>query len=53
MSLEKRRAIASKGGRAAFESGRGHRWTPEEGKLWGSKAGKESARRKKEAKLHS
>lgn len=40
MDKEKQRMIASRGGKAAQESGRGHRWTPEEAKRAGEKGGK-------------
>lgn len=39
MSPEKRREIASKGGRAAHEKGAAHEWTVAEARLAGSKGG--------------
>src|SRR5919198_4485261 len=39
MSLEQRRAIASKGGRAAHEKGTAHCWTTEEARSAGRKRG--------------
>ena len=39
MSPEKRRAIQSRGGKAAQETGRGHRWTAEEARVAGRKGG--------------
>jgi uncharacterized protein len=39
MSPERRREIASKGGRAAHEKGTAHEWTSEEAKAAGSKGG--------------
>jgi len=40
MDAEKQREIASKGGRAAHESGRAHEFTPEEAREAGKKGGK-------------
>jgi general stress protein YciG len=39
MSVEKRRAIASKGGKAAHAHGGAHEFTPEEARLAGRKGG--------------
>lgn len=39
MDPEKQRAIASKGGRAAHESGGAHKWTREEASEAGKKGG--------------
>jgi uncharacterized protein len=39
MSPEKRREIASKGGRAAHEQGVAHQWTADEARLAGHKGG--------------
>jgi general stress protein YciG len=38
MDREKRREIASKGGRAAHEKGTAHEWTPEEAREAGRKS---------------
>jgi general stress protein YciG len=40
MTPEKRRLIASLGGKAAQAKGTGHRWTPEKAREAGSKGGK-------------
>lgn len=40
MDPERQRAIASKGGKAAHQSGNAHEFTPEEARLAGSKGGK-------------
>jgi uncharacterized protein len=40
MSIEKRRQIASKGGRVAHEKGKAHEFTQEEAKIAGRKGGK-------------
>lgn len=40
MDQEKQREIASKGGKAAHESGRAHEFTPEEAREAGRKGGK-------------
>jgi len=40
MDVEKQREIASKGGKAAHESGRAHEFTPEEAREAGRKGGK-------------
>jgi hypothetical protein len=39
MSAEKQREIASKGGRAAYEKGTAHEWTPDEARNAGRKGG--------------
>ncbi len=39
MDHEKRREIASKGGRAAHQKGTAHEWTPEEARKAGRKGG--------------
>jgi general stress protein YciG len=39
MDAEKRRAIASKGGKAAHQKGTAHRFTPEEARAAGRKGG--------------
>lgn len=44
MSPEKRRKIASKGGKAAHEMGRAHEFTSEEARAAGSKGGKAVSR---------
>lgn len=44
MSLEKRREIASKGGKAAHEQGTAHRFTSEEAREAGRKGGKTVSR---------
>lgn len=46
MSAEKKRAIASMGGRAAHQYGTAHQWTPEEARAAGRKGGKASAAKK-------
>lgn len=40
MSKEKRRAIASMGGKAIHQLGRAHQWTKETAKIAGSKGGR-------------
>ena len=40
MDPQRQRAIASKGGKAAHQSGNAHEFTPEEARLAGSKGGK-------------
>lgn len=40
LSPERRREIASQGGRAAHRKGTAHRWTSEEAKVAGRKGGK-------------
>jgi general stress protein YciG len=42
MDRDKRRAIASKGGRAAHEKGTAHEWTPEEAREAGRRGGLKS-----------
>ena len=42
MSRDKRREIASKGGRAAHEKGTAHEWTPDEARAAGRKGGQNS-----------
>ena len=49
MSDEKKRAIASKGGRAAHALGKAHKWTSEEAQAAGRKGGTISRRRPKNA----
>ena len=49
MSEEKKRAIASKGGRAAHALGKAHKWTSEEAQAAGRKGGMISRRRPKNA----
>ena len=44
MSPEQQRRIASEGGRASHESGRGHRFTSEEARAAGRKGGRISRR---------
>ena len=48
MSPEKRREIASKGGRAAHALGTAHKWTSEEAQAAGRKGGSISRRRSKD-----
>lgn len=50
MDPVRRRKIQSQGGKAAFASGKGHRWTSEEARLAGQKGGKrtQEERRRKE-----
>ena len=48
MDPVKRRAIASKGGKAAHEKGTAHQWTPEEAREAGRKGGAMSHRPKQE-----
>jgi hypothetical protein len=43
MSVEKRREIAGKGGRAVHQKGTSHEWTSEEAKVAGKKGGTASA----------
>lgn len=45
MPVEKRREIASMGGRASWRAGTAHRWTPEEASRAGRKGGAISKRR--------
>ena len=47
MSPEQQRRIASEGGRASHQSGRGHRFSPEEAREAGRKGGQISRRGKK------
>ncbi len=47
MSSEKKREIASKGGKAAHAQGSAHTWTSEEAKAAGRKGGSISKRRPK------
>lgn len=49
MSAEKKREIASKGGRAAHALGTAHKWTSEEAQAAGRKGGSISRRRPKGA----
>lgn len=50
MTPERRRELASLGGKAAHEKGTGHEWTPDEARAAGSKGGLASTRRRTEAK---
>ncbi len=47
MSAEKKREIASKGGKAAHAQGTAHKWTSEEAQAAGRKGGSISRRRPK------
>jgi general stress protein YciG len=47
MSSEKKREIASKGGKAAHALGTAHKWTSEEAQAAGRKGGSISRRRSK------
>jgi general stress protein YciG len=47
ISPEQQRRIASEGGRASHQSGRGHRFSPEEAREAGRKGGQISRRGKK------
>jgi general stress protein YciG len=47
MSTEKKREIASKGGKAAHAQGTAHKWTSEEAQAAGRKGGSISRRRSK------
>ncbi len=53
MSAERKREIASKGGRAAHAMGRAHQWTSDEARAAGQKggrtAGQNAARKRAEA----
>ena len=49
MSPEQQRRIASEGGRASHESGKGHRFSTEEARAAGKKGGKISRRGPKKA----
>lgn len=51
MSPEQQRRIASEGGRASHESGRGHRFSSEEARAAGRKGGQISRRGKKKSGL--
>ncbi len=51
MSPEQQRRIASEGGRASHESGRGHRFSTEEAREAGRKGGKISRRGKQKPDL--
>jgi uncharacterized protein len=46
MSLEKRREIASKGGRTSQSRGTAHQWTPEEASAAGKKGSARYAQRR-------
>jgi len=46
MSLEKRREIASKGGRTSQARGTAHQWTPEEASAAGKKGSARYAQRR-------
>lgn len=48
MSQEKKREIASKGGKSAHVLGTAHEWTSEEAQVAGRKGGQISRRRKRE-----
>lgn len=48
MDPEKRRKIASKGGKAAHKSGAAHEWTTEEAREAGRKGGSASQRKLRE-----
>lgn len=48
LTPERRRAIASKGGRTAHEQGRAHRWSPDEASAAGRKGGLRSSLAKRE-----
>lgn len=50
MSLEKRREIASRGGKRSHAEGRAHKFTKEEAAIAGSKGGKAAAAKRKKAK---
>lgn len=49
MSQEKRRSIASMGGKAAWEQGVAYRWTSEQARAAGRKGGAKSRRKPKKA----
>ena len=51
MSPEKRREIASKGGRTSQSRGTAHQWTPEEASAAGKKGSARYARRRAEASI--
>lgn len=46
LTPERRRELAARGGKASQASGKGHRFTPEEARLAGSKGGRKTAFRK-------
>lgn len=48
MDPERRRELASKGGRSVHEKGTGHEWTLDEAREAGRKGGTESMRRRRE-----
>lgn len=50
MTQEQRSAIAAAGGRAAHRRGTAHQWTVEEARTAGSKGGRLSAQRRREAR---
>lgn len=45
LSIEARKAIASKGGKAAHAKGTAHQWTSAEARVAGTKGGRNSSRR--------
>ena len=49
MPPQKRREIASKGGKASHAKGAAHEWTPEEARAAGHKGGKVAHQRKRDA----
>ncbi len=51
MTPERKKEVASKGGKAVHQKGVGYKWTPEEAKIAGRKGGMESRRKKNEAKI--
>lgn len=53
MDREKQREIARKGGRAAHEQGRAHKWNVDEARDAGRKGGIESHRRRRESEAAS
>ena len=50
LTIEERRAISSKGGKAAHEAGTAHEWTNEEAREAGKKGGATSQKKLAEAK---
>jgi hypothetical protein len=52
MNQEKRREIASKGGRAAHEKGTAHRWTPDQAREAGRLGGLNSRRARNPVLIH-
>ena len=46
LTIDQRRAIASKGGKACHEQGKGHRWTQEQARVAGKKGGQVTRSRK-------